>query len=163
MGNERGCSVTGWQRDDFTRALLKHGGRNVRTVTFRTPWRAFSPTVVVFAAVRTRLALVGQRVPRVDGCVRDPGELKQQHGCEDSQGFVPRRPEAGAAAEGRLGAERQLLRVSGIRSTVVHGGIVSPTGAVSQASAAHGSEYGGALGEGDTATEPAPGDIANDA
>jgi len=58
MGHERARSVTGWQRDNFTRSLLKHSRGNVRTVTFRTTRRAFSPAIVVFAAVRALLALV---------------------------------------------------------------------------------------------------------
>jgi len=65
--------------------------------------------------------------------VRNSGELKQQHGCEDSQGFVPKLAEAGAAADVDLGTERMLLPGFGARSTVVHERIVSPTAAVSQA------------------------------
>ena len=96
--------------------------------------------------------------------MRHSGELKQQHGREDSQGFAPKRPQAGATADAGLGAEREPLRGFGVRSTVVHGSIVGPTGAVSQAPAARGSEYRGHLGGngyGDRASTP--GDFENEA
>ena len=133
MGDERGGFTTGWQRDHLSSLLLKHSRRNVRTVALRATRWAFSPIIVVFTAVRTLLAHARYRVPRVDRGMRNSGELKQQHGGEDSQRLGPKRPDVGAAADTGLGAEQSVLRSFGVRSTVVHGEDLSPTAAVSQA------------------------------
>jgi hypothetical protein len=77
VGHERGGSVGGWQCDNVSRLHLDQRRGNVRTVTFRATRRAVSATLVVLAAVRTLLALVRERIPRIGCDVRKPRELNQ--------------------------------------------------------------------------------------
>jgi len=106
MGHERRGSVRGRQRDNLARSLLEHSRRNMRAMTLRATWRAFSPAIVVLTAVRTLRTVVGQRIPGIDCHVGESGELKQQYSGKDTQGPVPKRPEAGLPADASLGAER---------------------------------------------------------